>query len=100
MTIQPIFAVGSQNPVKINCVAAATTEFWPEARAIGVATDSGVGHQPNSDHEMFTGALNRARQALAQMTEASYGVGLEGGVQDSADGMWAYAWAVVVDRAG
>lgn len=94
------FAVGSTNPVKINCVSAAIAEFWPEARALGVATDSRVSHQPNSDHEMFTGALNRARQALAQVAEASYGVGLEGGVQDSADGMWAYAWVAVIDREG
>lgn len=100
MTNQLIFAVGSQNPVKINCVAAAITEFWSEARAVGVATDSGVSHQPNSADEMFTGALNRARQALAQVAEASYGVGLEGGVQDGAEGMWAYAWVVIVDRAG
>jgi inosine/xanthosine triphosphatase len=100
MTNQPIFAVGSQNPVKINCVAAAITEFWPEARAVGVATDSRVSQQPDSDAEMFAGALNRARAALAQVAEADYGVGLEGGVQDGAEGMWAYAWVVIVDRAG
>ena len=93
------FAVGSNNPVKIECVAAAITEFWPDAKAVGVNTDSLVSHQPTSDQEMLTGALNRAQQALAQVTAADFGVGIEGGVLDTADGMWAYAWVVIVDTA-
>lgn len=96
-----IFAVGSQNPVKINCVAEAIHEFrerWPDAEAVGVKTDSGVSRQPISDHETFTGALNRARQALDKIPEAHFGVGVEGGILDSDQGMWAYAWVVVVNR--
>src|SRR5690349_17711586 len=103
MTSGLIFAVGSENPVKINCVAQAVKSFWafwPEARVISFGTDSGVRAQPDSDHEMFTGALNRARQALAKIPEAQFGVGLEGGTLDAEDGMWAYAWIVVVDREG
>jgi len=95
-----LFAVGSENPVKINCVAEAIRAFWPEACAVGVGTDSGVSAQPDSDHEMLLGALNRAKQALAKTSEARFGVGLEGGTLDAEDGMWAYAWIVVVDRDG
>ncbi|HMX25429.1 MAG TPA: inosine/xanthosine triphosphatase, partial [Blastocatellia bacterium] len=95
-----LFAVGSENPVKINCVAEAVTAFWPEARAIGVKTNSGVSAQPDSDHEMLLGAVNRAKEALAKTPEAVFGVGLEGGTLDAEDGMWAYAWIVVVDREG
>src|SRR5262249_35716982 len=97
MTTKLIFAVGSENPVKINCVAEAVKElwdFWPDAKAAGVNTDSGVGRQPSSDHEMLTGALNRARQSLEKMPEAHFGVGIEGGTLDAEDGMWAYAWVV------
>jgi inosine/xanthosine triphosphatase len=105
MTTKPkrIFAVGSENPVKINCVAEAIKEFWefwPGAKAVGVHTESGVSSQPSSDHEMLIGALNRAQQALAKIPEARFGVGIEGGTLDSEDGMWAYAWVVVVDREG
>lgn len=100
MTTTLIFAVGSENPVKINCVAEAGAELWPEAKAIGVNTNSGVSHQPSSDHEMLTGALNRARQALVKIPEAHFGAGIEGGTLDTEDGMWAYAWVVVVDREG
>ncbi|MFN0112029.1 MAG: inosine/xanthosine triphosphatase [Blastocatellia bacterium] len=95
-----LFAVGSKNPVKINCVAEAVKAFWPEAYAIGVATDSGVSAQPESDHEMYVGALNRAQQALEKTAEAAFGVGVEGGTLDAEDGMWAYAWIVVVNRQG
>ncbi|MFN0121871.1 MAG: DUF84 family protein [Blastocatellia bacterium] len=95
-----LFAVGSQNPVKLGCVAEAIAMFRPEARATGVNTDSGVSAQPMSDDEMRAGALNRARQALDLVAEAEYGVGIEGGVLDTSDGMWAYAWVVIVDRAG
>lgn len=94
----PLFAVGSENPIKIACVAEAVAEFWPAARAVGVRTDSLVSAQPVSDAEMYTGALNRARQALEQVAGADYGVGIEGGIHDAADGMWAYAWVVIVDR--
>ncbi len=95
-----LFAVGSTNPVKVNCVTQAVQQFWPTAQAIGVNTDSQVSDQPVSDEEMFTGARNRAQQALAQSQGATHGVGLEGGVLDTPQGMWAYAWMVVVDRAG
>lgn len=100
MSSEYLFAVGSENPVKINCVAEAIVAFWSGARAVGVGTDSGVSAQPGSDREMFVGALNRAQQALAKTPEAMFGAGLEGGTLDAEDGMWAYAWIVVVDRQG
>lgn len=95
-----IFAVGSTNPVKVDCVTSAVTLFWPEARAIGTATESGVSAQPFSDEEMETGAFNRARQALDLLPEAGFGVGIEGGVLDTRHGMWAYAWVIILDRQG
>src|SRR5215510_14316854 len=93
MTTKCIFAVGSENPVKINCAAEAIKEFrefWPSAEAVGVHTESGVSNQPSSDHEMFIGALNRAQQALDKIHEARFGVGIEGGTLDSENGMWCH----------
>ncbi len=98
MSARSLFAVGSENPVKINCVAQAVAEFWPEAKIVGINTDSQVSAQPASEHEMYTGALNRARAALVKITEANFGVGIEGGIVDSADGMWAFAVIVIADR--
>ncbi|MBS1808262.1 MAG: inosine/xanthosine triphosphatase [Acidobacteria bacterium] len=92
------FAVGSENPVKINCVAQAVAEFWPEAKVVGINTDSQVSTQPTSEREMKLGALNRAQQALHLVAEAEYGVGIEGGIEENQDGMWAFAVVVIVDR--
>lgn len=92
------FAVGSENPVKIHCVAAAVAEFWPTSRVVGINTDSQVSAQPKSEHEMYTGARNRAQQALEKITEANYGVGIEGGIVDNETGMWAFAVVVILDR--
>ncbi len=94
------FAVGSENPVKIACVVEAAAEVWPEAQAVGVRTDSLVSAQPASDVEMLTGAFNRATEALSAVREATHGVGIEGGILEAAEGMWAYAWIVIIDRMG
>jgi inosine/xanthosine triphosphatase len=98
MNSNPLFAVGSKNPIKIACVLDAAREYWPGAQAVGVIAESGVSNQPVTDHETFTGALNRARLALARTPEADFGVGVEGGIVDDDDGMWTYAWVVIVDR--
>jgi len=94
------FAVGSTNPVKVECVLVAAQTYWPGSEVLGVDTDSGVGHQPVSDTEMRTGAINRARGALAAIVDANLGVGIEGGVLDALEGMWAYAWVAIIDRQG
>ncbi len=93
-----IFAVGSENPVKIHCVAQAVAEFWLTSRVVGISTDSQVSAQPKSEPEMYIGALNRAQQALANITAANHGVGIEGGIVDNETGMWAFAVVVIVDR--
>ena len=94
----PIFAVGSENPVKINCVTHAVAEFWSEFKVIGINTDSQVSAQPKTEAEMYTGALNRALQSLEKISDANFGVGIEGGIVDTEFGMWAFAVIVIADR--
>ncbi|MEP7270317.1 MAG: inosine/xanthosine triphosphatase [Acidobacteriota bacterium] len=93
-------AVGSENPVKVACVAEAVIEVWPDAQTIGIRSESLVSAQPVSDIETMTGALNRARHALAAIEDATHGVGVEGGILDTEEGMWAYAWIVIIDHHG
>ena len=93
-----IFAVGSENPVKINCVTHAVAEFWNEFKIIGVSTDSQVSAQPKSEAEMYTGAFNRGIQSLEKISDANFGVGIEGGIVDISTGMWAFAVIVIVNR--
>ncbi len=54
---------------------------------------------PMSETECLAGARNRAR-AAQEATGATYGVGLEGGVQESEAGLLLLGWVVVVDGKG
>ncbi|MFC4544247.1 inosine/xanthosine triphosphatase [Halosolutus amylolyticus] len=89
-------AVGSTNPVKVAAVERRLDRFDPTVTA--VAVDSGVPEQPWSIEETVTGAENRARRARAA-TDATYGVGLEGGVArlDGVEGLSLIMWAVATD---
>ena len=40
----------------------------------------------------------RAKQAREGMPEANYWVGIEGGIEDTLDGMLTFAWVVVLDQ--
>jgi inosine/xanthosine triphosphatase len=95
-----VFAVGSENPVKIGSVAQAVKSFWPEARVVGIQVDSSVGVQPKGDQDIYQGALHRAEQALRRVDHATHGVGVEGGIVEGSDGVWVYAWVVITDRSG
>ncbi|OGZ53372.1 MAG: hypothetical protein A3B25_00095 [Candidatus Ryanbacteria bacterium RIFCSPLOWO2_01_FULL_48_26] len=92
-------AVGSKNKPKMEAVRAAFEKVWPEEawEVVGVEVESGVGSQPMSDEEAITGARNRARQAL-QAENSDYGVGIEGGIHQTAGTHFAFGWMVIVDK--
>jgi inosine/xanthosine triphosphatase len=92
-------AVGSHNPAKLKAVKKAVHRVWPEAEIRPVSVPSGVAAMPMSDAECLAGARNRAR-AAQQATGAAYGIGLEGGVQESEAGLLLLGWVVVVDEHG
>jgi inosine/xanthosine triphosphatase len=92
-------AIGSTNPVKCSAAQNVLRVLYPQAAFVCVDVPSGVPVQPWGDVETRTGALNRARAALAQ-TGADLGVGLEGGVQESEFGLMTCAWCVLVDQQG
>lgn len=89
-------AVGSTNPVKVAAVERTLERFEPTVTP--VAVDSGVPEQPWSIEQTVTGAENRARRALAA-TDATYGIGLEGGVAeiDGVPGLSLIMWAGATD---
>lgn len=92
-------AIGSANPVKVGAVKTALKKLWPKARFVGIEVDSGVKKQPMSDEETLRGARNRAKAALKKVG-ADMGVGLEGGVMDTKEGMMNVVWCCIVDRRG
>lgn len=94
-------AIGSNNPVKIDAVTHAFQMVWPdkEFEFVGIDVDSGVSPQPMSDEESIKGAKNRAIRAREKV-QADYGVGLEGGLQET-EGLWLNCgWIAVVDKTG
>ncbi|NKI33859.1 inosine/xanthosine triphosphatase [Wenzhouxiangella sp. XN79A] len=94
--------VSSTNPVKLRAVENGVRDAFPDldATIASVAVDSGVSDQPATDAETRIGAENRARAARDAEPEADYWFGVEGGVEDSSQGMLTFAWIVVVDRDG
>jgi inosine/xanthosine triphosphatase len=88
--------IASHNPVKIQ----ATTNGFramlgEEFRVAPVAVSSGVRDQPLSDEETLRGALNRTERASILAPAADYCVGIEGGLEERADELAAFAWVVV-----
>ena len=94
-----LFAVGSLNPIKLQAVRTGAEQLFSDVEVTAFSVPSGVGAQPFGDEEMIAGADQRARCAL-QAANAAFGVGLEGGVLELREGMFACAWCVVVRQDG
>lgn len=94
--------VASKNPVKIGAVQAAFRRMYPaeEFEMQGVSVSSGVGHQPISEKQTYRGADQRARNAALAVKAADYWVGIEGGIEDTDQGMVAFAWVVILSAGG
>ncbi len=94
-------AIGSRNPVKINCVKKAFRKYLPKVKFefIAQSVPSGVEDQPMSDRECILGAKNRAKRVL-QKLKADYGVGIEGGIIKIDGQYFARAWVAIVNNKG
>ena len=88
--------VASQNPVKLEAVQEGLSAFLKDdIELLGVSVESGVGDQPMSDEETLLGASNRVMRIQNQFPGHDYYVGLEGGVEQHASGLMAFAWMVI-----
>ena len=95
-----IIAVGSINPTKIEPVKTVFEHHFKNIKVVGVNVRSGVSNQPKSSDEMFKGALNRAKRALAKVKGASFGVGIEGGIHKYSYGHFENSIVVIVNKKG
>jgi len=91
--------VGSTNPAKLEPVRLVFAELFPGLQVSGVEVPSGVRAQPIGYEETALGAENRARAALAQ-PGATWGLGLEAGVEFNAYGSWLFNIAVILRADG
>lgn len=95
-----IIAVGSTNPTKIEPVQNVFGHHFEDVQVKGVSVESGVSDQPMNDSDMYKGALNRATNALKQVKDAEYGVGIEGGLDEHDYGWFEKSLVVIVNKTG
>ncbi|WP_102345244.1 DUF84 family protein [Bacillus sp. Marseille-P3661] len=86
-------AVGSKNKTKVGAVQSVFEDIQ-NVTIIPIDVPSGVSAQPLSDEETMNGAKNRAKQAR-QETESELGIGLEGGVVETKEGMMLCNWGAL-----
>lgn len=93
-------AVASKNPVKIAAAKAGCARVLGsedlELLAIEAPADLGITAQPMSDEETRRGARLRAQAAQKSQPEAHFWLGLEGGVHDDEETLWAFAWIAAI----
>ena len=93
--------VGSKNPVKISCTEDGFVQAFNRSFLVdGINAHSGVSEQPFGDEETFLGAKNRANHAKEVFPEANFWVGIEGGVDQDDQGMFAFAWIFILSKDG
>ncbi|MCA9213780.1 MAG: inosine/xanthosine triphosphatase [Planctomycetales bacterium] len=92
----PRILVASQNPVKAGAIESAYLAMFGTSPIMStISVSSGVPDQPMSDHETLQGAMNRARRAREAESNHDFYVGVEGGIEEHATGMIAFAWIVI-----
>lgn len=94
--------VASLNPVKQRASLAAFQRVFPDQAfsVRGVAVESGVSDQPMSQRETLQGAINRAANARAAQPKSDYWIGIEGGIEQTPQGMSCFAWVQALGRDG
>ena len=96
----PKIIVASKNPVKINATQTAFQQAFPDDvfDVSGVSVPSDVSDQPMTTTETLQGAMNRATNAKQHSPQATYWVGIEGGIEDTDMGMQCFAWVVILSQ--
>lgn len=91
--------IGSSNPVKINCTKKAFETVFPGSvfEFSGVKVESGVSHQPFGEEETLLGAINRIDLLSSKFPLADFRVGIEGGLEQFGELLYAFAWIVIKD---
>jgi len=89
--------VASNNPVKVQAALNGFKAIFPEEifQVTLVSVPSNVAEQPFSSDETLQGACNRSTHASTKIPEADYWIGIEGGVEENAGELAAFAWVVI-----
>ena len=98
-----LILVGSKNPVKIESVKDAFSNYFTDITVEGVEVSSGVSDQPVNE-DTFNGAKNRAdalyKLNAANKLNAQYFVGIEGGIIKICDKWFSMGCICILDDKG
>jgi inosine/xanthosine triphosphatase len=92
--------VASKNPVKLKAAEEGFKAMFPaeEVKVVAVERQVTISMQPMTSAETLQGACERATNARLTQPDADFWMGIEGGVEDTDQGMEVFAWVVVLDR--
>ncbi|HKY74136.1 MAG TPA: inosine/xanthosine triphosphatase [Patescibacteria group bacterium] len=93
-----VIVVGTENQIKVKAVEMTAKELFGEVEVLGINVSSGVSSQPRTDSETRKGARLRAERALQSIKVAQVGIGIEGGVHPTKNGLQNTVWVCVVER--
>ncbi|MBD7943478.1 MULTISPECIES: DUF84 family protein [Psychrobacillus] len=91
--------IGTNNRAKTKAVEVVAGKFYPDAIFVNQEVSSQVSNQPMSNEETRQGAINRAKR-LMQDFDGTFGIGLEGGVQEISDTMYVCNWGALATKTG
>lgn len=91
--------VASRNPVKLQACQQAFEHVFPYVNitVAGIEVESGVSDQPSGIVETRQGSENRVQELLHSQFEADFYAGIEGGITQIEERIYAFAWIVVSD---
>ena len=89
--------IGTNNRAKTKAVKEVASIYYPEATFENREVPSLVSNQPMSNEETRQGAINRAKQLMAH-SDATFGIGLEGGVQELDGTMYICNWGALATK--
>jgi len=91
--------IGTHNRAKTKAVQTISSIYYPNASYSNREVPSLVSEQPMTLEETRKGAINRAKHVMED-TDALFGIGLEGGVQEIAGQMYICNWGALVTPKG
>lgn len=95
--------VGSKNPVKIDSVKEALSNYFDNIEVTGYEAESGVSVQPVGE-DTFIGARNRALHLKSLNEKENFAadlfIGIEGGIAKEFDKWFAFGCMCIIDNEG